>query len=76
MMDTIKGWLRWLYDWMTVIAASFVGLPSIILQALSLLDGVDLTSILPPEHALKIITGIALTKALLAFVESRMKEEE
>ena len=75
-MTRIKGWLRWVYDWMTVIVASLVGVPSIILQLLSLIDGIDLTSILPPEHALKIITGIALTKALLAFIESKMKAED
>lgn len=75
MMERLKKALRWVYDWMTVLAASLVGIPEILLQLLSLIEGIDLTPILPPEHAVKIITGVALTKALLAWVESRMKDE-
>lgn len=75
MMERFKKALRWVYDWMTVLTASLVGIPEILLQVLSLIDGIDLTPILPPEHAVKIITGVALTKALLAWVESRMKDE-
>ncbi len=68
--------LRWVYDWITVLAASVVGLPSILLQLLSLIDGIDISPFLPPDKALKIVTGVALTKALLAFVESQIKDDE
>ena len=72
----MRAWLRWVYDWITVITASLVGVPSLLLQLLNALDGVDITPLLPPEHAMKIVTGVALVKALLAFIESRMKEDE
>lgn len=66
---------RWVYDWITVIVASLVGLPELILQLLSFFDGVDITPFVGPDKALKIVTGVALVKALLGFIESRMKDE-
>jgi hypothetical protein len=67
MLDRIRGFVAWVYDWITVIAASLVGLPSMILEFLDLLGGTDLTPILPPEMAVKIITCVAIVKALCAW---------
>ncbi len=67
-------WFKWIYDWITVIAAALVGVPSIILSLLSLLDGVDISPFLPPEHALKIVTGIALLKGVVAYIVNLIGE--
>lgn len=75
MLESAKTSLRWVYDWITVITASLVGLPSLLLEFLPFFDGVDISPLIGYDKASKIVTGVALTKALLAFIESRMKEE-
>lgn len=67
---------RWVYDWLTVITASLVGLPTLLLQLLNFLGAVDLTPFVGADTALKIVTGVAIVKALLAFIESRIKAED
>ncbi len=71
----IKEWARWVYDWITVITASLVGLPTLILQLLSYFDVVNIAPIVGPEMALKITTSVAIIKAILAFIESRIKPQ-
>lgn len=71
----IKEWARWVYDWITVITASLVGLPTLILQLLSYFDAINIAPIVGPDMALKIVTGVAIAKAALAFIESRMKPQ-
>jgi hypothetical protein len=66
-MDSIKAFFAWVYDWITVIAASLVGVPSMVLELLDMLGGTDLTPILPPEQAVKIITFVAIVKAICAW---------
>jgi len=65
-----KTWLRWFYDWITVIAAGLIGLPTLILQFLSTFDNIDLTPFIEPKTALKIVTAIAILKAILGFTEA------
>lgn len=72
----MKRCLRWLYDWATIITTYLVGLPTIMLQLLSFFNGVDLTPFVGPDTALKIVTGVAIVKGVLAFLESRLKEDE
>lgn len=72
----MKRFLRWVYDWLTVLTASLVGLPTLLLQFLNFVGMVDLSPLVGPEMALKIVTGVALVKALLAFIESRIKAED
>ena len=71
--DKIKSWARWVYDWITVLVASLVGLPTLILQLLSYFDAINFTPIVGPDMALKIVTGVAIVKAIAAFIESRAK---
>jgi hypothetical protein len=71
----MKRFCRWVYDWITVITASLVGLPTVLLQLLSLFGGIDLTPFVGPEMALKIVTSVAIIKAILAFIESWLKKE-
>ena len=70
--DKIKSWLHWVYDWITVIVASLVGLPTLLIQLLDSFGAVNIAPLVGPELALKIVTGVALVKAALAFVESRI----
>lgn len=72
----MKRLLRWVYDWLTVIAAFLFGVAPLLLQLLEAFGGVDLTPFVGAETALKIVTGVAIVKALLAFIESRMKVDE
>lgn len=67
---------RWVYDWITVITASLVGVPSMLLQLLNYVGYVDLAPFVGPEKALKIVTTVALVKGLLAFLESQFKGSE
>ena len=72
MWQTIKSWFRWVYDWMTIIVASLVGLPTLLIEILNAMSGIDLTPMVGTDKALKIVTGVAIVKAVLAFIESRM----
>lgn len=72
----MKRFLRWLYDWATIITTFLVGLPTVLLQLLSFFNGVDLTPFVGPDTALKIVTGVALAKGALAFLESQLKAED
>jgi hypothetical protein len=63
--------LRWIYDWITVIAAMLVGLPELLLAILNAVEGLDIVAFVGPERALTIITTIAVAKAILAFIQSR-----
>lgn len=76
MWSKAKTVARWLYDWATVIAASLVGVPSLLLQALSYLDGIDISPIVGPDTSLKIVTGVAVAKAVAAFIENIMTRGE
>jgi len=69
----IKTAFRWAYDWVTVLVASLVGLPDVLLQLLSVVQGVDISPLIGPDKALKIVTAVAIAKALLSFIESRGK---
>jgi ABC-type phosphate transport system permease subunit len=69
----MKAWLRWVYDWITVIVASLIGVPSILLQLLTYFDAIDLSPLVGADKALKIITAVAITKAILSVIESRIK---
>ena len=72
----IKSWGRWVYDWITVLVASLVGLPAVLIQLLDYLGAVNIAPFVGPDMALKIVTGVALVKAVLAFIESRLKPKE
>lgn len=73
MWESIKSWFRWVYDWITVLTASIVGVPSVLLELLNAMSGIDISPLVGPDKALKIVTGVAIVKAVLALLESRMK---
>ena len=73
MWERTKAALRWIYDWVTVLVASLVGLPAVLLQLFSVFDGINIAPLIGPDKALKIVTAVAIAKALLAFAESRVK---
>lgn len=75
MWESIKVVFRWVYDWVTVLAAALVGAPSIIIQILSFVGVDDIAPMVGADNALKIVTSVAIAKALLAYLESRMKKE-
>jgi hypothetical protein len=72
----MKRFCRWVYDWITVLTASLVGLPTVLLQLLSFFGGVDLTPFVGAEMALKIVTVVAIVKAALAYLESVLRADE
>jgi len=70
MLTKLKSAARWFYDWITVIAASLLGAPALLLQFLSYFDGVDFAPFIGPERALKIVTVVAIVKGVLSFIEA------
>lgn len=76
MIAGFKAGLLWVYNWITVIVASLVGVPDLVLQALSYVDGVDLSPLVGADRALRIITGVALAKAVLSIIGNAMREED
>lgn len=73
MWQKIKSAARWVYDWATVLAGLFVGVPSALLDLLNAFAGVDITPLVGPQTAVKIVAGVAIVKAILAFIESRIR---
>lgn len=73
MWEKIKSAAYWVYEWITILAASLVGLPSLLLELLSSIEGVNLTPLIGPELALKIVTIVAVAKAIIAFIERKIR---
>jgi len=75
MLDTIKAKLKafvaWLYNWITVVSGIVLGGLSMLPDFLDAIGAINLTPILPPAYAAKIITAIAVVKAVAAFIQSR-----
>ncbi len=69
--DKLNAAALWVYRWVTVIAGAVVGLLIFIPDILNFLASVDLTPILPPAYAARIVAGIAIAKALAAWIQSR-----
>jgi len=76
MWEKIKTAARWVYDWITVLVASLVGVPSLLLQLLDSVGAVNIAPLVGPDLALKIVTGVAIVKAILAVVESTIKARQ
>lgn len=67
----IKAFLAWLYNWATTISGVVFGGLAYLPDLIDMISGVNLTPILPPEHAAKIITVVAILKGLAALWRSR-----
>ena len=61
-LTKIKQWARWVYDWITVITASLVGLPTLLIQLLNYFGTIDLSPLIGPDMALKVVTGWPLQR--------------
>ena len=46
-----------------------------LIQLLNYLGAIDLAPLIGPDMALTVVTGVAIAKALLAFIESRVKPQ-
>lgn len=69
----MKRFFRWVYDWITVLAGVLVGAPSILLELLHYVEFIDFSPWVGSDRALQVVTGVALAKAILAFIESRIE---
>lgn len=61
---------------MTIITVSLVGLPSMLLEFLTYLGGVNLEPLVGQERALQIITYVAIIKSVLAVIQSRVNQPD
>lgn len=71
MIDKIKAFGAWVWRWVTVLTGIIVGLPAVIFDFLNTIGSIDLTPLLPTEYAARIITAVAIAKALYGFYRSR-----
>lgn len=76
MLEDIKAFGRWVYEWLTVLTATIVGGLSSVFELLDLVGAVDLTAIMPAEYAAKIITVVAISKGLYAWYSKQPKDDE
>ncbi len=72
----LKAWLRFVYDWITVLTASLVGVPAVLIELLDQLGAVNIAPLVGPDLALKIVTAVAIAKAALAFIASRLGSKQ
>lgn len=66
MMDKTKAALAWIWNWITVLAATILGVLSIGLDYLEQLSGLDFTQVMTQRRAAQITFGVALLKAVSA----------
>lgn len=66
MIARVKTFFKWVYDWITVLTASLVGLPDLVLQLLNSFSGVDIAPLVGSQRAVQIVTIVALLKGLLS----------
>lgn len=71
----IKAFFKWVYDWVTVLAASLVGLPSVTLDFLTSVGAIDYSPLVGSDKALKIVTTVALIKGICAFAINARKKK-
>lgn len=67
----IKAFMAWLYNWATTITGVVLGGLAYLSDLIDMVSGINLTPLLPPEHAAKIITVVAILKGLAALWRSR-----
>lgn len=67
----LKTFGAWVYNWVTVITGLIVGGLTFLPDLLNDLLGVDFTPIFGPDHAAKIVTVVAILKALTALWQHR-----
>ena len=71
MWDKFKSAALWVWNWITVLAATVLGVLSICFDCLEQLSGIDLTQIMTQRRAAQITFGVAITKAVVAIYNSQ-----
>ena len=66
MMDKLKAAALWVWNWITVIVATIVGVLTVVTDYLDQITGVDLTQIMTQRRAAEITFWTAITKAAVA----------
>lgn len=69
--DKIKVAAKWVYDWVTVLAAIVLGALSVAIDYLDQLAGIDLAQIMSQRRAAEITFGVAISKAAVAIYNSQ-----
>ena len=64
-----KSWLRWVYDWITVITSVVVGF-------ISTLAADQLAPFIGAEGALKLVMGVAITKGAIEYAKSEYAKSQ
>ncbi|MCW5692560.1 MAG: hypothetical protein KIT48_09355 [Pseudolabrys sp.] len=71
MIEAIKKFFAWVYEWVTVITSFIVGIISVIPDAISSISGVDFAPLIGPERGAQIVVLVAITKAIVAAYRSK-----
>lgn len=71
--EKIKAAAAWAWKWITVLVATVLGALSIALDYLEQLSGLDLTQIMTQRRAAQITFGVAITKAVIAIYNAKVK---
>lgn len=71
MIERLRAAGKWLWDWITVLSGILVGVPAVLFEVLDMLGGTDLTPLLPSGQAAKIITFVAVAKAIYASTRAK-----
>jgi len=75
MIERIKSFFKWVYNWITVITGLVVGALATVPDLLTYLSGVDFTPVVGPDWAGRIVVIVAVTKAIIAFIRSRTADD-
>jgi hypothetical protein len=68
--EKAKVVVKFIYNWVTVLAASLVGAPAVLIDILNGVMGLQFEAFVSAPTALKIVTGIGIVKAVLAAIQS------
>lgn len=68
--NSTLGWLKWVYDWLTVLSVSLIGTLASLGPFLDSLGYVDFSSYLSPERAMRYALGMAVFKGLCALAQT------
>jgi preprotein translocase subunit SecY len=71
MIDRIKSFFKWVYNWITVITGLVVGFLAMVPDLLTYLSGVDFSPIVGTEWGGRIVVIVAVCKAVVAFIRSK-----
>ena len=66
MWDKLKAAAKWVWNWVTVLAATILGALSIGVDYLNQLAGVDLTQVMTERRAAQITFSVAVMKGVVA----------